>query len=107
MYLLALCEVQPNATPPNQINALPAKPFCSDYFPRYSRAKVSSFFEARHPVATWILSPEVQPPDTQRRYPCLMLLSFVVPAYNEEAYLGACLDSIFDQTRGLEHLSEI
>ena len=36
-----------------------------------------------------------------------MLLSFVVPAYNEEAYLGACLDSILDQTRGLEHLTEI
>jgi GT2 family glycosyltransferase len=31
-----------------------------------------------------------------------MLLSFVVPAYNEEAYLGACLESILDQTRGLE-----
>lgn len=26
-----------------------------------------------------------------------MLLSFVVPAYNEEAYLGACLDSILHQ----------
>jgi glycosyltransferase involved in cell wall biosynthesis len=36
-----------------------------------------------------------------------MLLSFVVPAYNEEAYLGACLESILDQTRGLEHLTEI
>jgi glycosyltransferase involved in cell wall biosynthesis len=36
-----------------------------------------------------------------------MLLSFVVPAYNEEAYLGACLGSILDQTRGLEHLTEI
>ncbi|HEV2577563.1 MAG TPA: glycosyltransferase family 2 protein [Acidobacteriaceae bacterium] len=36
-----------------------------------------------------------------------MLLSFVVPAYNEEAYLGACLDSILEQTRGLEHLTEI
>ena len=36
-----------------------------------------------------------------------MLLSFVVPAYNEEAYLGACLESILDQTRGLEHLAEI
>ncbi len=36
-----------------------------------------------------------------------MLLSFVVPAYNEQAYLGACLDSILEQTRGLEHLTEI
>ena len=36
-----------------------------------------------------------------------MLLSFVVPAYNEEAYLGACLESILDQTAGLEHLTEI
>ena len=36
-----------------------------------------------------------------------MLLSFVVPAYNEEAYLGACLESTLDQTRGLEHLTEI
>lgn len=36
-----------------------------------------------------------------------MLLSFVVPAYNEEAYLGACLESILEQTRGLEHLTEI
>jgi glycosyltransferase involved in cell wall biosynthesis len=36
-----------------------------------------------------------------------MLLSFVVPAYNEEAYLGDCLESILDQTRGLEDLIEI
>ena len=36
-----------------------------------------------------------------------MLLSFVVPAYNEEAYLGRCLESILGQTRGLEHLTEI
>ena len=36
-----------------------------------------------------------------------MLLSFVVPAYNEEAYLGACLESILGQTAGLEHLTEI
>jgi glycosyltransferase involved in cell wall biosynthesis len=36
-----------------------------------------------------------------------MLLSFVVPAYNEEAYLGSCLESILDQTRGLEHFTEI
>jgi glycosyltransferase involved in cell wall biosynthesis len=30
-----------------------------------------------------------------------MRLSFVVPAYNEEAYLPACLESIFAQTRTL------
>jgi glycosyltransferase involved in cell wall biosynthesis len=30
-----------------------------------------------------------------------MRLSFVVPAYNEEAYLPACLDSILDQTHAL------
>jgi len=36
-----------------------------------------------------------------------MLLSFVVPAYNEEAYLGPCLESIIEQTQGLEHLTEI
>jgi glycosyltransferase involved in cell wall biosynthesis len=30
-----------------------------------------------------------------------MRLSFVVPAYNEEAYLPACLASILDQTRSL------
>jgi len=30
-----------------------------------------------------------------------MRLSFVVPAYNEEAYLPACLDSILHQTRAL------
>jgi len=30
-----------------------------------------------------------------------MRLSFVVPAYNEEAYLPACLESILEQTRGL------
>ncbi len=36
-----------------------------------------------------------------------MLLSFVVPAYNEEAYIGPCLDSILEQTRGLEHRTEI
>jgi glycosyltransferase involved in cell wall biosynthesis len=30
-----------------------------------------------------------------------MRLSFVVPAYNEEAYLPACLESIVDQTRAL------
>lgn len=36
-----------------------------------------------------------------------MVLSFVVPAYNEEAYLGACLESILAQTRGLEQATEI
>jgi glycosyltransferase involved in cell wall biosynthesis len=36
-----------------------------------------------------------------------MLLSFVVPAYNEEAYIGPCLESILEQTKGLEHLTEI
>ena len=35
------------------------------------------------------------------------VLSFVVPAYNEENYLGACLESILAQTRGREHLFEI
>lgn len=30
-----------------------------------------------------------------------MRLSFVVPAYNEEAYLPACLESILEQTRSL------
>jgi glycosyltransferase involved in cell wall biosynthesis len=30
-----------------------------------------------------------------------MSLSFVVPAYNEEAYIGACLESILEQTRNL------
>ena len=30
-----------------------------------------------------------------------MRLSFVVPAYNEEAYLPACLESILAQTREL------
>src|ERR1700727_1028220 len=32
-----------------------------------------------------------------------MRISFVVPAYNEEAYLPACLDSILSQTRTLPH----
>lgn len=36
-----------------------------------------------------------------------MLLSFVVPAYNEEAYLGACLESILNQTRSLFATDEI
>jgi glycosyltransferase involved in cell wall biosynthesis len=35
------------------------------------------------------------------------VLSFVVPAYNEENYLGDCLESILEQTRGREHLVEI
>jgi len=30
-----------------------------------------------------------------------MRLSFAIPAYNEEAYLGACLESILAQTREL------
>jgi glycosyltransferase involved in cell wall biosynthesis len=58
-------------------------------------------------LANQIPSTEIQSPDTQSRYRGGMLLSFVVPAYNEEAYLGACLESILDQTRGLEHLTEI
>ena len=36
-----------------------------------------------------------------------MRLSFVVPAYNEEAYLPACLESILKQTQGLDELVEI
>jgi glycosyltransferase involved in cell wall biosynthesis len=36
-----------------------------------------------------------------------IVLSFVVPAYNEENYLPACLESILAQTRGREHLVEI
>ena len=35
------------------------------------------------------------------RYRDCMRLSFVVPAYNEEAYLAACLESILEQTREL------
>jgi glycosyltransferase involved in cell wall biosynthesis len=58
-------------------------------------------------LANQIPSTEIQSPDTQSRYRGGMLLSFVVPAYNEEAYLGACLESILSQTRGLEHLTEI
>jgi len=34
-------------------------------------------------------------------------LSFVVPAYNEEAYLPACLESILAQTRGMADTVEI
>ncbi len=36
-----------------------------------------------------------------------MRLSFVIPAYNEEAYLPACLESILAQTRGLGESVEI
>jgi glycosyltransferase involved in cell wall biosynthesis len=36
-----------------------------------------------------------------------MRLSFVVPAYNEESYLPACLDSILAQTQGLGDAIEI
>jgi glycosyltransferase involved in cell wall biosynthesis len=36
-----------------------------------------------------------------------MRLSFVVPAYNEEAYLPACLESILAQTRDLGDRAEI
>ena len=36
-----------------------------------------------------------------------MRLSFVVPAYNEEAYLPACLESILAQTRELGDAVEI
>jgi len=36
-----------------------------------------------------------------------MRISFVVPAYNEESYLPACLDSILTQTRELGDAAEI
>jgi glycosyltransferase involved in cell wall biosynthesis len=36
-----------------------------------------------------------------------MRLSFVVPAYNEEAYLPDCLEAIRKQTRGLTEPAEI
>ncbi|MDE1163581.1 MAG: glycosyltransferase family A protein [Acidobacteriaceae bacterium] len=36
-----------------------------------------------------------------------MRLSFVIPAYNEEASLGGCLESILEQTRQLETPVEI
>ncbi len=36
-----------------------------------------------------------------------MKLSFVIPAYNEEAYLGCCLDSILKQARGSSRDMEV
>lgn len=36
-----------------------------------------------------------------------MRISFVVPAFNEERYLGACIESILRETRGLEDAVEI
>lgn len=36
-----------------------------------------------------------------------MVLSFVIPAFNEEAYLADCIESILEQTRGLEETTEI
>jgi glycosyltransferase involved in cell wall biosynthesis len=36
-----------------------------------------------------------------------MNLSFVIPAFNEEAYLGACIESILRQTEGREETVEI
>jgi glycosyltransferase involved in cell wall biosynthesis len=36
-----------------------------------------------------------------------MKLSFVIPAYNEEAYVGKCLDSIVKESRGKEDRIEI
>jgi len=36
-----------------------------------------------------------------------MRLSFVIPAYNEEAYLPACLESILPQIKGLEGIEII
>ena len=36
-----------------------------------------------------------------------MRLSFVIPAYNEESYLPACLESILLQTRGMDEDVEI
>ena len=32
-----------------------------------------------------------------------MKLSFVIPAYNEEYYIGDCLKSIFKETKGKEY----
>jgi glycosyltransferase involved in cell wall biosynthesis len=36
-----------------------------------------------------------------------MVLSFVIPAFNEEFYLADCIESILRQTRGLEQITEI
>ena len=36
-----------------------------------------------------------------------MVLSFVIPAFNEEHYLADCLESILKQTEGLEEITEI
>jgi glycosyltransferase involved in cell wall biosynthesis len=36
-----------------------------------------------------------------------MVLSFVIPAFNEEFYLADCIESILEQTRGLEQITEI
>jgi len=36
-----------------------------------------------------------------------MVLSFVIPAFNEERYLADCLESILKQTEGLEEITEI
>ena len=36
-----------------------------------------------------------------------MVLSFVIPAFNEESYLADCIESILEQTRGLEETTEI
>jgi glycosyltransferase involved in cell wall biosynthesis len=36
-----------------------------------------------------------------------MKISFVIPAYNEEAFLGKCLDSITREARGKEDIIEI
>jgi glycosyltransferase involved in cell wall biosynthesis len=36
-----------------------------------------------------------------------MKLSFVIPAYNEEAYIGNCLESIFRETKGKKYDFEV
>jgi glycosyltransferase involved in cell wall biosynthesis len=36
-----------------------------------------------------------------------MVLSFVVPAFNEEAYIGDCLESILKQTKDIQDSTEI
>lgn len=53
------------------------------------------------------LSYSLTPRFTLLRYPARMRLSFVIPAYNEEAYLPGCLESILVQTCGLPHPVEI